>query len=141
MAELVREDSDVDTFGRANEAEHRIREEAVPPAVVGAVPDENLRDAILTRKIDDCRYGVVAFQHFGSGSCFFRGVEIFSNRGPLSFRPAGLAHIHRVQVALKTLFVAFAAFDHGQCIGMRRHADEKTLLGPKDKLDSVRLYI
>src|SRR3979490_2245798 len=33
---LLREDSYVDTFGRANEAEHRVTEQAISPGVAGA---------------------------------------------------------------------------------------------------------
>jgi hypothetical protein len=65
MEELVREDSDVDAFGRANEAEHRIAENTVPPGVVCTVSDENLRDAFLVGKLDNRIYRIVALQNFG----------------------------------------------------------------------------
>src|ERR1700751_2319441 len=90
--ELVREDANVDTFRRANEAEHRIAEKAIPPRVVGAVPDKNLCNAFMTRILDNRGYRIVAFQHFGGGAGLFRRIEISSNRGSLPFRPAGLAH-------------------------------------------------
>ena len=137
----MREDADVDTLGRANEAEHRITEEAVPPAVVGAVPNENLRDTVLPRKIDDCGYRIVTFQHFGGGSRFFCGIEISSNRGSFPLGPARLANIYRVEIPLKPLLITFPAFDHGQRIGMRRHADEEALVGAENGLDAVRMDI
>ena len=137
----MREDSDVDTFRRANQAEHRITEETIPPSVVGAVPDENLRDAFLTREFDNRRYRIIAFQHFGRSAGLFRRIEIPSNRDSLSFGPAGLAHVHRVEFTLKTLFIAFAAFNHCRSIGMRRHADEKTLVRPEDGFDAMRMNV
>src|ERR1700693_2289242 len=108
----MRENSDVDAFSRANEAEHRITEKAIPPGVVVTVPDENLRDAFLSRKLDNRGNRIVAFQHLGAGAGFFCRIEISSNRDSLSFRPAGLAHVHRVEFPLKTLFVTFPAFNH-----------------------------
>jgi hypothetical protein len=80
----MREDSDVDTFRCANEAEHRITEKAIAPSVVGAVSDEDLRDAFLTCIFDNRGYRIVAFQHLGGGAGFFRCIEILSNRGSLS---------------------------------------------------------
>ena len=47
------EDSDVDAFRRANEAQHRITEDTVPPPVPGAMSDKNLRDAFLTSELDN----------------------------------------------------------------------------------------
>ena len=137
----MREDSDVDTFRRANEAEHRITEDAIPPGVAVAVSNENLRDAFLTRKFDNRGYRIVAFQNFGRGAGLFRRVEISSNRDSLSFGPTGLAYVHRVEFSLKALFVAFPAFNHCQSIGMWRHTNEKTFVGPEDRLDSVRMNI
>jgi len=89
----MREDPDVDAFGRANEAEHGIAEHAIPPAVVGTVPNENLCDSFLTSKFDNRGYGVVAFQHFGRGFGFFRRIEIFSNRDLFPLGPSGLARV------------------------------------------------
>ena len=97
----MREDSDVDTFGSANQTQHRITEQAIPPGVAGTVSDEDLRDAFLTRKIDNGRYRIVALQNFGRGSCLFRRIKIPSNRDSLPFGPAGLAHVHRVEFTLK----------------------------------------
>src|SRR5947207_5595615 len=71
----------------------------------------------------------------------FSPLRNTSNRDSLSFGPAGLAHVHRVQFALKTLFVAFPAFNHRRSIGMRRHADEKAFMRPEDRLDAVRMNI
>src|SRR6266851_6253131 len=81
MLELVREDPDIDTVRRANEAEHRIAEKAIPPRVEGAMPDENLCNAFVTRKLDNRGDRIVAFQHFGGGAGLFRRIEIPSNRG------------------------------------------------------------
>src|SRR5258707_8032395 len=114
----MREAPHVDTFRRANEAEHRIAEKAIPPRVVGAVYDENLCNAFVTRKLDNRGYRIVAFQHFGGGAGLFRRIEIPANRGSLPFRPARLAHVHSVEFTLKTLFIAFPAFNHCQSIGM-----------------------
>ena len=100
IVELVRGYSNVDAFGRANDAEDWITEDAARPSVVGAAPNKNLRDAFLSRKIDDRGYRIVAFQYFGGGSGFFRGVEIPSNSGSVPLGPAGLANIYRVDVAL-----------------------------------------
>src|SRR6266446_6537885 len=124
----MRKDSDVDTFRRANQAEHRITEEAIPPGVACAVPDENLRNAFLTGEIDNRGYRIVAFQDFGRGTGFFRCIEIFSNGDSFSFGPPRLAHIYCVQFTLKTLFVALPAFNHCRSIGMRRHAYQKALV-------------
>src|ERR1041384_286656 len=135
---LVRENSDVDTFGRANQAKHRIDENPISPSVVGAVPDKNLSDTFLVRKINDRGYRVVAFQYFGRGAGLFCRVEISSNCDSLSLGPAGLTHIHRVELALKTLLVAFPAFNHGRSIGIGRQADEEALVRPEDRLNAVR---
>ena len=137
----MREDSDVDTFRRANKAEHWITEDTVPPRVAGAVPDENLRNAFLTRKVHYRRYGIIAFQHFGRRTGLFGRIEIFSNGDSFSFGAAGLANVHCVEFTLKTLFVAFSAFNHSRSIGMRCHADEKTLVRPEDGLNSVRMHV
>src|SRR5262249_54484062 len=134
-------DSDVDTFGRSNEAKDRITEQTIPPRVVSAVADKDLRDAFLTSKLDNRGDRVVAFEHFGRGAGFFRRVEISSNRDSLSFRPAGLADVHRVELPLKTLFVALSAFDHGWSIGVRGDADKKPLVRSEHRLDAVRMNV
>src|SRR6201987_6390877 len=87
--ELVREDANVDTFRRANEAEHRIAEKTIPPRVVGAVPDKNLGNAFMTRILDNRGYRIVAFQHFGGGPGLFRCIQISSNPGPSPLLPGG----------------------------------------------------
>ena len=43
---LVGEDSDVDTFSGANEAEHWITENAIPPRIAVAVPDKNCYSSV-----------------------------------------------------------------------------------------------
>ena len=137
----MRKDANVDTFGRANEAEHRIAEKSIPPRVVRAMSDENLCNAFVARKLDNRGYRIVAFQHFSGGAGLFRRIEIPSNRGSLPFGPAGLANVHRVEFTLKTLFVALPAFNHGQSIGMRCHTDKKAFVRPEDRIDAVRMNI
>ena len=137
----MREDSDVNTFRGANEAEHRIAEQAIPPSVAGAVPNKNLRNAFLTRKVDNSGYWIVAFQHFGQRTGLFRRIKILSNRDSFSSGPAGFANVYSVEFTLKTFFVAFPAFNHCRSIGMRRHAHQKAFVCPEHRLNPVRMHI
>src|SRR5258706_5344645 len=141
IRELVREDAYVDAFRRANKAKHRIAEEAVPPGIASTVPYENLRDAFLTREINDAGDCIVAFQYFRRGSRFLRRIEILSYRDSLSFGTARLTDVYRVEFALKTLLVTLSAFDHRRSIGMRRHADEKALMSSKHWRNAMRMNV
>jgi hypothetical protein len=69
--ELVRENSNVDFFGRSDKAQYRITEDTITPRVSEAMANENLSDALLPGEIDNRKDRVAAFQNFGCRSRFF----------------------------------------------------------------------
>src|SRR5689334_16639457 len=112
----MRENSDVHTFGGANESTHGITEEPIAPVFMGTMSHEDLCYPLLASKFDNRRNWIVALKYFNCGVGVTRGFQMRVDLCVCVLRLVTVAHINDVEFALESLFVSLAAFNHSQGI-------------------------
>src|SRR3954451_6355118 len=111
------EDADVEAFSQADEAIQQAAGDAVPPRGPEVVADVELRDVALAGELEDGRDGIVAVEDRHLGLLGARQHDVARERRPILRCEVRLVHVHREQLAVKSVGVAPAAGEHGGRVG------------------------
>ena len=116
----------------------RLPVSARAPRPAEVVADEELRDAVRAREVEN-RGDRIAGRR-GSTTCGLLGArqhDVARERRPILRREVRLVHVDGEQLAVEPIGVAPAAGQHRGRVGARRHADEDTLLRAPRRVDAI----
>ena len=130
----VGEEADVEIFGRVDQL-------LDGTAVALRVAEEELRDALLMRELEQGLREIAALQAMHLRADFARQGQMLVQTGPVGGVQAGLFHVGGQQRAVESPGVALPAFEHGAGVAARRQADEDALLGAPAYGDAVRVQV
>ena len=108
------------------------------PAAAEVVADEDLRDAVGARVLEDRRDGILAFEGLDVRLLRARQRHVALERHPIFGGQVLLRHVDGEQLAVEAIGVAAAAGQHLGGVRARRHADEDPLLRAPGRLDAVQ---
>ena len=133
--------ANVDAVGLGDQAIEQRAGELAHPAALQVVADEELRDAVPPRVVQDRADGIVGVEDVDM--CLLRPGEhhVAIERHAILGRQVGLVDVDGEQLAVKAIRIPPAARQHRRRVGARRHADENALLRAPRGLDAVQPQI
>src|ERR1035438_57510 len=105
------------------------------------VAEEELRDALLVRKLEQRVHEMEALEAIHLGAHFTGQRQVLIETGLIGGVQNGLFHIGHQQGAVEPPGVALAAFKHGPRVAARRQAHEDALLGAPAHRNAVRVQV
>src|ERR1700730_16657362 len=108
----MREHADVHALGVANNPIEWCATEASAPAAAEVVADKDLGDAMKPRVVEDHSHRVPAFQDVDTGLLSASERDVSVKRHLILGGQVLLGHIHREQLAVKTIDVPPTAGEH-----------------------------